>query len=67
MLNESITDAVLTTVADKPGLTLRKIARALRDVGLSDAGVVRSAVVTLARNGYLAQSGKGGRETYRRA
>ncbi len=63
--DDTLTDTVLTTVADRPGLTLAKIAKRLRAV--ADAGTVRSTIDWLADAGYLTRTGKGGRETYSRA
>jgi DNA-binding IclR family transcriptional regulator len=67
MLNhdDALTDTVLTAVTNKPGLTLRKLVKTLRAV--ADAGTIRATVETLRADGYLAQDGRGGRETYRRA
>lgn len=62
-ISPDLTDTVLDLVAARPGLTLRKIAKALR----ADAGQVRRTITYLVEAHYVAQRVEGGRETYRRA
>jgi DNA-binding IclR family transcriptional regulator len=58
-----LTDDVLETVTDRPGLTLAKIAKRLH----ADAGVVRSVLTVLVRDHYVALTREGGRDGYTRA
>jgi DNA-binding IclR family transcriptional regulator len=62
-LTADLTDDVLTTLTDAPGATARRIAKALR----ADLGAVQRTLRFLVTEHYVAQTGKGGRETYRRA
>lgn len=63
MTADTLTDEIVALVADQPGLTLAKIAKRLR----ADAGAVRQTLAFLVREHYVAQTGKGGRETYQQA
>lgn len=62
MTADSLTDNIVTLVTNRPGLTLAKIAKGLK----ADAGAVRQTLAFLVREHYIAQTGKGGRETYSR-
>lgn len=56
-----LTDAVLDTVTDRPGLSAAKIARRLR----ADAGTVRRVLTTLVRDHYVTLANDHGRDSYR--
>jgi len=55
-----LTDDVLTTVAERPGLTAAKIARRL----CADAGAVRRVLTTLAADHYVTLANRNGRDIY---
>lgn len=55
-----LNDAVLDTVAARPGLSLAKIAKRLR----ADAGAVRQSLAYLTHEHYVALRREAGREVY---